>query len=141
MPQTSGQLESKKLVAPSRRDTAVLQPTSERPVVFTEAAVRKAFSFTEHNDEAKGKQLRVSVRSGGCSGFEYAFTFNTPREGDTRIPQCAGELTIDVLVDQFSIPYLDGCIVDYWEDFSGNGFKVTNPNAAATCGCGHSFSA
>ncbi len=131
MPQASGQLESKKLGAPGRRDTAALQPTSERPVVFTEAAVRKAFSFAKHNDEAKGKQLRVSVRSGGCSEFEYAFTFDTPKEGDMRIPQCAAELTIEVLVDQFSIPYLDGCIVDYWEELSGNGFKVTNPNAAA----------
>lgn len=117
------------------------QPTPDQPVVFTEAAIRKVLQFSEDHEEARGKHLRLFVQGGGCSGFEYGFSFDEPKESDNRIPQGEGDEAIEVLVDSFSMPYLNGCVVDYYENFTGSGFKVTNPNATGTCGCGHSFSA
>lgn len=110
---------------------------TQRPIVFTDAAVTKIQEFLETKREARGKMLRVFVQGGGCSGFEYGFTFDEEKEGDVRVDQ--GE--IDILVDMFSLPYLEGCEVDYKESLMGSGFSVRNPNASGTCGCGHSFSA
>ena len=110
-------------------------------IIFTPAAVRKVMGFTESSGEAKGKLLRLYVQGGGCSGFEYGFTFDEPKENDHVLPQGHGEESIEVLVDRFSMPFLQGCKVDYYENFAGSGFKVNNPNASGTCGCGHSFSA
>lgn len=112
------------------------QPPVDRPIVFTDNAVAKIRDFLANKDEARGKMLRMFVQGGGCSGFEYGFTFDEEKDGDVRIRQ--GE--IDVLVDLFSLPYLEGCQVDYRESLMGSGFSVINPNAAGTCGCGHSFS-
>ena len=111
-------------------------PAGERPIVFTPAAIDKIREFLTTMDEARGKTLRVFVQGGGCSGFEYGFSFDEPKEGDLRIPQN----DIEVLVDGFSLPYLEGCEVDYQSGLMGSGFSVKNPNAAGTCGCGHSFS-
>jgi iron-sulfur cluster assembly accessory protein len=110
-------------------------------VIFTPAAVRKVIGFTETSAEAEGKSLRLYVQGGGCSGFEYGFKFDEKKEGDHVIPQGHGDETIEVLVDPFSLPFLQSCTIDYYEDFVGSGFKVSNPNATGTCGCGHSFSA
>ena len=115
------------------------QASAERPVVFTEAAIRKVIAFAEEHDQAQGKNLRLFVQGGGCSGFEYGFTFDEQKDGDNLIAQAEGDLQIEVLVDSFSLPYLQGCVVDFVEDFSGSGFKVENPNATASCGCGTSF--
>jgi iron-sulfur cluster assembly accessory protein len=109
-------------------------------VIFTPAAVRKVIGFTENSPEAEGKSLRLYVQGGGCSGFEYGFKFDEPKEGDSVIPQGHDEERIEVLIDSFSLPFLQGCTVDYYENFAGSGFKVSNPNAQGTCGCGHSFS-
>ncbi len=122
---------------PQTRDQSTAQPPVERSVVFTERAVGKIREFLATKDEARGKMLRIFVQGGGCSGFEYGFTFDEEKEGDVRVSQ--GE--IDILVDLFSLPYLEGCQVDYRESLMGSGFSVTNPNATGTCGCGHSFSA
>ena len=116
-----------------------LSPT--QLIIFTPAAVRKVMGFSETNPEAKGKRLRLYVQGGGCSGFEYGFKFDEQKEGDYVIPQGHGEESIEVLVDPFSLPFLQSSKVDYYEDFAGSGFKVSNPNASGTCGCGHSFSA
>ncbi len=110
-------------------------------IIFTPAAIRKVISLSQSNDEAKDKFLRLYVQGGGCSGFEYGFTFDGHKEGDHVLPQGNGEESIEVLIDQFSMPFLQGCTVDYFEDFAASGFKVKNPNASGTCGCGHSFSA
>ncbi len=110
---------------------------SDRPIVFTEAAVTKIREFLDTLDEARGKMLRIFVQGGGCSGFEYGFTFDECKQGDLRMPQ--GD--IEILVDSFSLPYLQGCEVDFRSGLMGSGFSVTNPNAKGTCGCGHSFSA
>lgn len=111
-------------------------PPSDVPVVFTEAAIVKIREFLETLDEARGKNLRIFVQGGGCSGFEYGFTFDDHKEGDMRVPQ----QDIEVLVDPFSLPYLQGCEVDYRSSLMGSGFSVNNPNAVGSCGCGHSFS-
>lgn len=116
-----------------------LSPT--QLIIFTPAAVRKVIGFSETNPDAEGKLLRLYVQGGGCSGFEYGFKFDEQKEGDYVIPQGHGEESIEVLVDPFSLPFLQSSTVDYYEDFAGSGFKVSNPNASGTCGCGHSFSA
>lgn len=122
-----------------RPETAASGPSPDQPLVFTEAAVRKVVEFSEKFEDAKGKHLRLSVNGGGCSGFEYGFSFDEIREEDEVISQ--GDGRIKVLVDPFSMPYLEGCVVDYVESFAGSGFKVSNPNASGVCGCGHSFTA
>ena len=116
-----------------------LSPT--QLIIFTPSAVRKVLGFSETNPEAKGKLLRLYVQGGGCSGFEYGFKFDDRKEGDYVIPPGDGEESIEVLVYPFSLPFLQSSTVDYYEDFAGSGFKVSNPNASGTCGCGHSFSA
>lgn len=106
------------------------------PIIFTDSAAAKVSELIaeEGNDNLK---LRVYVSGGGCSGFQYGFTFDEEiNEDDTRIVN--GGVT--VLVDAMSIQYLKGAEVDYKEDVSGAQFVIRNPNAKTTCGCGSSFS-
>ena len=80
--------------------------------------------------------LRVAIEGGGCSGFQYGLGFDRgAQEGDVEF-ECEG---VKVVVDPFSAPYLGGAIVDYLETIQESGFKIENPNAVASCGCGHSF--
>ena len=80
--------------------------------------------------------LRVFVSGGGCSGMQYGMALEgNPRESDQRF---AFE-GVDVIVDPMSMTYLAGCTIDYVEDVMGGGFRIENPNAVASCGCGHSF--
>ncbi len=89
-------------------------------------------------DEAEpGAGLRVTVMPGGCSGFEYAMTFDTPRDGDEVVEQHG----VQVMVDSMSVPYLLGAEFDYEEGFQGAGFRINNPNSTGSCGCGKSFTA
>ncbi len=107
------------------------------PVIqMTEKAIQKVHAFATGSQEAQGKHLRIYVQGGGCSGFEYGFTFDDLREDDQIVEQGG----VKVLLDPISLPYLQGCTVDYLEDFRGSGFSVQNPNATGSCGCGHSFS-
>lgn len=105
------------------------------PLVFTEAAANKVQQLI--NDEGNPNlKLRVYIQGGGCSGFQYGFTFDEEEgEGDTRV------VTNDVvmLIDPMSMQYLSGAEVDYKEDLQGAQFIVKNPNASTTCGCGSSF--
>ncbi len=105
-------------------------------VNLTEKAIQKVKTFASASQDAQGKCLRVYVQGGGCSGFEYGFTFDEKRDDDEVI--VAGD--VQVLLDPISLPYLKGCTVDFVEDFRGSGFSVQNPNASGSCGCGHSFS-
>ncbi len=123
--------------ASEQPESSALPPTSKAPLVFTEAAIAKVREFLDTKPDAQGKMLRIFVQGGGCSGFEYGFSFDEHKEGDLVIPQ--GD--IEVLLDSFSLPYLEGCHVDHAETLMGSGFSVKNPNATGTCGCGHSFSA
>ncbi len=102
---------------------------------MTEKAAEKVRSFASQMPEAKGKDLRIFIQGGGCSGFQYGFTFDDLQEGDT-VVESSG---VRVLVDQMSAQYLSGATVDFIEDLRGAGFVVDNPNAVRSCGCGHSF--
>jgi iron-sulfur cluster insertion protein len=109
----------------------------ENPINFTDSAAAKVSELIaeEGNDNLK---LRVYVTGGGCSGFQYGFTFDEEvNEDDTSIVK--GGVT--VLIDSMSIQYLQGAEVDYKEDVNGAQFVIRNPNATTTCGCGSSFSA
>ena len=79
--------------------------------------------------------LRVGVKGGGCSGFQYNHAFDQPREDD-EVFEYAG---LKVLVDRPSLPYVRGSVIDYVESLQGAGFQVNNPNVVAACGCGSSF--
>lgn len=94
----------------------------------------KALIEEESNDDLK---LRVFVTGGGCSGFQYGFTFDELVADDDAVVEVDG---INVLVDAMSYPYLVGSQVDYEEGLQGSKFVVQNPNASTTCGCGSSFS-
>ena len=106
-------------------------------IIFTDSAAAKVGDLIadEGNDNLK---LRVYVSGGGCSGFQYGFTFDEEvNEDDTQVKN--GGVT--VLIDSMSIQYLTGAEIDYKEDLSGAQFVIRNPNATTTCGCGSSFSA
>jgi len=106
------------------------------PIVFTDSAAEKVGTLIveEGNDNLK---LRVYISGGGCSGFQYGFTFDEEvNEDDTQVEN--GGVT--VLIDSMSVQYLNGAEIDYKEDVSGAQFVIRNPNASTTCGCGSSFS-
>jgi len=103
---------------------------------FSEAAANKAKVLIDEEENANLK-LRVFVTGGGCSGFEYGFTFDEDREDDDSAIEQNGVM---LLIDPLSYQYLDGAEIDFREDLQGSRFIVTNPNASATCGCGNSFS-
>jgi iron-sulfur cluster insertion protein len=106
------------------------------PLLLTDAAAAKVKSLVEEEDNEDLK-LRVFVTGGGCSGFQYGFTFDeSVNEGDTEVEK--GGVT--VLVDPMSIQYLTGAEIDYSEGLEGAQFIIRNPNATTTCGCGSSFS-
>ena len=110
------------------------QVTDDAPLRFTDAAAHKVGQLIEQEGNAALK-LRVYVQGGGCSGFQYGFTFDEEiQEGDTEIEN--GGVTL--LVDPMSVQYLMGAEIDYREDLSGAQFIIRNPNATTTCGCGSS---
>ena len=110
--------------------------TAPPPVVFTDAAAQKVSSLIEEEDNPNLK-LRVFISGGGCSGFQYGFTFDENTEdGDSQVENHG----VTLLVDPMSVQYLMGAEIDYTEDLSGAQFVIRNPNAATTCGCGSSFS-
>jgi iron-sulfur cluster insertion protein len=106
-------------------------------LTLTDAAIEKVKHFAKTMPDSEGKPLRVFIQGGGCSGFQYGFTFDEKKEGDNVLEQ--GGIT--VVVDSQSATYLKGSTVNYVEDFRGAGFSVENPNSTGGCGCGKSFSA
>ncbi|WP_019624958.1 iron-sulfur cluster insertion protein ErpA [Thioalkalivibrio sp. ALJT] len=106
------------------------------PLIFTDAAATKVKGLIEEENNENLK-LRVFVSGGGCSGFQYGFTFDeTVGEGDTVVEN--GGVTL--LIDPMSFQYLAGAEIDYSEGLEGAQFVIRNPNATTTCGCGSSFS-
>jgi iron-sulfur cluster assembly accessory protein len=87
--------------------------------------------------EAPGTMLRVSVEGGGCSGFQYRFDMDRTREPDDLVIARDGAT---VLIDPISLRYMEGAEIDFVDDLIGASFKIANPNASASCGCGTSFS-
>lgn len=105
-------------------------------ITFTETGAQKVKEFlSSQNADVSTSGLRVGVRGGGCSGFQYALAFDTQRDGD----QVFEDQGLRLLVDGPSLPYVRGAVVDYVEGLQGAGFKVENPNVIAACGCGSSF--
>ncbi|MEO6003137.1 MAG: iron-sulfur cluster insertion protein ErpA [Opitutus sp.] len=82
------------------------------------------------------KKLRVFVESGGCSGFQYGMSFDEPKPDDSQL-ESEG---VAMLLDQASLAYLSGSVIDFDDGLHGKGFEIKNPNATSTCGCGKSFS-
>jgi len=116
-------------------ETAILESPSA--LLFTDAAAAKVGELIREESNPNLK-LRVFVQGGGCSGFQYGFTFDENIEdGDTRVENQG----VTLLVDPMSIQYLAGAEIDYREDMEGAQFVIRNPNATTTCGCGSSFSA
>ena len=103
-------------------------------VTLTDIAAQKVGEFLSTQEQAEAG-LRVAVRGGGCSGFQYQLALDERREGD-RIFEYDG---IRIIVDEMSLRYVDGSTVDYTESLMGAGFQVENPNVVAACGCGSSF--
>jgi iron-sulfur cluster assembly accessory protein len=87
-------------------------------------------------ESGENLNLRLYVEGGGCSGLQYGLVFEEEeKEGDTRVPSEG----FDILVDRFSLPHLEGVTIDYVSSLQGAGFKIDNPKATGTCGCGQSF--
>jgi iron-sulfur cluster assembly protein len=104
-------------------------------IVLTASAAARVQRLLEER-QLSGHALRVFVSGGGCSGMQYGMALEgQPRESDRRF----GFSGVDVVVDPMSMEYLAGCTVDYVDDLMGGGFKIENPNAVSSCGCGHSF--
>jgi len=111
-------------------------PELQDSLVFSESAAKKVLKLIEEEDNPNLK-LRVFVSGGGCSGFQYGFTFDENiNEGDTKVEA----MGVTLVVDPMSFQYLMGAEIDYKEDLEGSRFVVVNPNATTTCGCGSSFS-
>ena len=107
------------------------------PLVFTDAAASKVKSLIDEEGNPELK-LRVFVTGGGCSGFQYGFTFDEiVNEDDTQMSKNG----VTLLIDAMSLQYLAGAEIDYKDDLQGAQFVIKNPNATSTCGCGSSFSA
>jgi iron-sulfur cluster insertion protein len=109
---------------------------AESPLDFSDAAAAKVKSLIaeEKNPDLK---LRVFISGGGCSGFQYGFTFDEAvNDGDTEVENSG----VTLLVDPMSYQYLVGATIDYKDDLEGARFVIENPNATTTCGCGSSFS-
>jgi len=107
------------------------------PLVFTDNAAHKVKSLIDEEGNPDLK-LRVFVTGGGCSGFQYGFTFEESVSDDDTSLNKGG---VTLLVDPMSLQYLIGAEIDYKEDMEGAQFVIKNPNATSTCGCGSSFSA
>ncbi|MTW22350.1 iron-sulfur cluster insertion protein ErpA [Allochromatium palmeri] len=109
----------------------------EAPLVFTASAASKVAELIR-GEGNPGLMLRVYIQGGGCSGFQYGFTFDEDvQDGDTEVETDG----VKLLVDPMSLQYLMGAEIDYTEGLQGAQFVIRNPNATTTCGCGSSFSA
>jgi len=115
-----------------------LQPALDEmpaPLIFTDSAADKVKQLVDEEGNPELK-LRVFVQGGGCSGFQYGFTFDeVVNEDDTQMSKNG----VTLLIDAMSLQYLGGAEIDYKEDLQGAQFVIKNPNATTTCGCGSSF--
>jgi iron-sulfur cluster assembly protein/iron-sulfur cluster insertion protein len=106
-------------------------------VSLTESAADHVRTLLVKEKETGGKTLRVFVENGGCSGMQYSMVFDEKRADDVS----AEFHGVSVLVDPFSANYLRGSVIDFKDELNGGGFKISNPNARQSCGCGKSFEA
>lgn len=113
-----------------------MDETEERQIALTENAVRRIASL-KAQEQAENTFLRIAVSGGGCSGFQYGFSFDDQRNDDDVVFERDG---VAVVVDDVSLGLLSGAEIDFVEDLMGASFQIRNPNAASSCGCGNSFS-
>ena len=105
-------------------------------ITFTDKGAEKVQEFLDaQSADIQTSGLRVGVRGGGCSGFQYALAFDSQRDGD----EVFEDHGLRILVDSPSLPYVQGSVIDFVDGLQGAGFKVENPNVIAACGCGSSF--
>jgi iron-sulfur cluster assembly protein len=109
--------------------------STKAAITLSDKAVEKIGELLGGQDEGEGQALRVAVRGGGCSGFQYALAFDRAKEDD-HVFEVDG---VAVVVDKASMQFVFGSEVDYVEGLQGAGFQVNNPNVVAACGCGSSF--
>ncbi len=117
--------------------TTIAEPHPSPIVSLTQSAAEQVRSMLAEQSENLGKVLRVYVEGGGCSGMQYGMVFDEKRENDLTVEFFG----VPVLVDAVSAEYLRGAVVDYSDSMTGGGFKITNPKAKSSCGCGKSFEA
>lgn len=111
--------------------------TTEPVIGLTESAAEQIKSLLSNEPDNAGKNLRLFIESGGCSGMQYGMVFDEKRDQDVVVDLHG----VSVLVDTVSANYLRGSVVDYVDSLTGGGFKISNPNARQSCGCGKSFEA
>jgi iron-sulfur cluster assembly accessory protein len=118
------------------KSVATIETRQTAALTLTARAADKVKALMAQEPAGEAEVLRVAIRGGGCGGFEYALGFDRgAAEGDT-----AAEFHgVRVVVDPASVPYLEGATVDFVESLQESGFKIENPNASGSCGCGHSF--
>jgi iron-sulfur cluster assembly protein len=113
----------------------IQEQVAKGEITLTDAAIARVRRLIEERN-LQGHALRIFVSGGGCSGMQYGMALDgEPRETDRRY-SFEG---VDVLIDPLSFGYLNGITIDYQDDLMGGGFRIENPNAVASCGCGHSF--
>jgi len=114
----------------------IAERTTETFLTLTPDAAAKVKELMAEEPDSEALVLRVAIQGGGCSGFQYGLGFDTgPADGDHEL-ELEG---VHVVVDPFSAPYLRGATVDFLNGLQESGFKIDNPNAVSSCGCGHSF--
>ena len=104
-------------------------------ITVTDAAVKELQNLLVEHGESAEKGLRIFVEAGGCAGMQYGMALDSRKEGDQIIERGG----VRVLVDEFSAGYLSGSTIDFADGLSGAGFRINNPNASRSCGCGTSF--
>lgn len=109
--------------------------TTDSVITVTDKAAAKVKSLRDGSEDTKGKPLRVYVEAGGCSGFQYGMSFDAKGADDVLVSTGG----IEVVVDPVSAGYLRGATIDFEDGLQGTGFKIINPNAQRSCGCGKSF--
>jgi iron-sulfur cluster assembly protein len=118
------------------RSVEIIERPTETLITLTPVAASKIRELLSEEADGEALVLRVAIQGGGCSGFQYGLGFDSgPAEGDHEL-SLEG---IPVVVDQFSAPYLQGTRIDFLTGLQESGFKIDNPNAVSSCGCGHSF--
>ena len=110
--------------------------TGERSITLTPSAARR-IALLREQEQVGAANLRIAVSGGGCSGFQYGLSFDDQTNADDRVFERDG---VGIVVDEVSLDLLAGAEVDFVEDLMGAAFRINNPNAASSCGCGNSFS-
>ena len=124
-----------RLYSPDNRGQPEYFRTMSAGISISDRAAERV-SFLLGQQQGEDLMLRVSVSGGGCSGFQYGFAFDDARNDDDLVFSHAG---VDVVVDEMSLELLEGAEIDFVEDLAGAAFRIDNPNATASCGCGSSF--